>query len=85
MADKVELTAESGKDDVAAYVEEVVNEVAAERAGETGTGAGKPGKSDAQIVAEQATAKRPSPSKPAGKTTTAEKLEKYIQANTSIT
>jgi len=69
MADKVELTAESGKDDVAAYVEEVVNEVAAERTGDTG----KPSKSDAQIVSEQATAKRSQESsKPAGKTTTAE-------------
>ena len=74
MADKVELTAESTKDDVAAYVEEVVNEVAAERAGETSTGTGKPGKGDAQIVAEQSSAKRPSePSKPTSKTPTAEK------------
>jgi hypothetical protein len=65
MADKVELTAASGKDEVAAYVEEVVAEVAAERAGE------KPGKSDAQIVAEQSTAKKP-PESP-DKTPTAEK------------
>lgn len=72
MADKVELTAESTKEDVAAYVEEVVNEVAADRAGETGSG--KAGKSDAQIVAEQSSAKRPSEtSKPTSKTPTAEK------------
>lgn len=63
MADKVELTAASTKDDVAAYVEEVVNEVAAERAGE------QPSKSDAQIVAEQSTAKKPVETE----TTTAEK------------
>ena len=50
MADKVELTAET---DAKAYAEQVVAEVAAERAGE------KAGKSDAQIVAEQATAKKP--------------------------
>ena len=62
MADKVELTAASGKDEVAAYVEEVVNEVAAERAGE------KPAKDDAQIVAEQSTA-----NKPKDETPTAEK------------
>ena len=53
MADKVELTAESSKEEVAAYAEQVVAEVAAERAGE------KAGKGDAQIVAEQSTAKKP--------------------------
>lgn len=50
MADKVELTAET---DAKAYAEQVMAEVAAERAGE------KAGKTDAQIVAEHATAKKP--------------------------
>jgi hypothetical protein len=58
MADKVELTAET---DAKAYAEQVVAEVEAERAGETGKG-------DAQIVAEQSTADRP-----VDKTPTAEK------------
>lgn len=62
MADKLELTAET---DAKAYAEQVVAEVAAERAGD------KPDKGDAQIVAEHSTAKKPS--EPADKTTTAEK------------
>ena len=61
MADTLELTAET---DAKAYAEQVVAEVEAERAGETGKG-----KSDAQIVAEQSTADRPPPSKSADKTT----------------
>jgi hypothetical protein len=63
MADKLELTAASKPEDAKAYAEQVVAEVAAERAGE------KAGKSDAQIVAEQATAKKPVETE----TTTAEK------------
>lgn len=51
MADKVELTAGSSTDDVKAYAEQVANEVAAERAGDK--------KTDSQIVAEHATAKKP--------------------------
>jgi len=50
MAGKVELTTET---DAKAYAEQVVAEVAAERAGEN------VGKTDAQIVAEQSTAKKP--------------------------
>jgi hypothetical protein len=70
MAGKVELTAET---DAKAYAEQVVAEVAAERAGETGK-PGKSEKSDAQIVSEQSTAKQPQESsKPADKTPTAEK------------
>ena len=52
MADELEITEQSSKEDVAAYAEAVVKEVETERAGET--------KGDAQIASEHANTKQPS-------------------------
>jgi hypothetical protein len=69
MADELEINEQSTPEEVAAYAEQVVNEVQTERAGET--------KSDAQITAEHGTMKQPSdktsPAEPnSGSDTTAE-------------
>lgn len=71
MADTLELTAETTKDEML----QMVDNIAAERAGEASP-KGESGKSDAQIVAEQSTAKQPPPSKSADKTTKTTTAEK---------
>jgi len=58
MADTLELTADSSKEEVAAYAEQVAKEVEQERAGEK---AEPEQKSDAQIVSEQAGKPTPEP------------------------